>query len=128
MSTAGEERVRVLVLKPESSCETWVLGASADVNALGGVELMPVDEHHSKTRQGLAAPAHGRPCRVRAVLDLDVDSRRRAHPCEASLHVGIGRQLLGDFGVPGDPQQQPASVSILLQDLEPAGEDILIIS
>ena len=65
---------------------------------------------------------------MRAVLDLDVDSGQLAHPCEASPDLSIGRQLLGDLGVPGDPQQQPAVLAIPLEDFETPRQDFLVVA
>ena len=91
------------------------MGFCGSMIASPRVEPVAVNEHDAESRQGLPAPAHRRTSGVRAVLDLDRDAEQLLHPRETSANLVHAHRLVGDFRLPGQPQQPPAFVHIVTE-------------
>src|SRR6185503_17195072 len=55
----GEEVIGVLVLEPKFPGKAGILRTCPDVDALGWIELMPMNQEDAKAREGLSTPARG---------------------------------------------------------------------
>src|SRR5262245_60431432 len=84
------------VLEAEFPREARIRGGATDIDALGRIEPMAVNQQHAQTGQRLAAPATRRSGRMPAVFDIDRKPDELVHPLEDGGNIGGGPSAIRD--------------------------------
>src|SRR5687768_16663817 len=108
--------------------EARILGAVADVNALRWIEVMPVNQHNSETRQRFTAPASRRPGAVGATREFDREVHSRSRRNKHLLRVSDGTLTFANRRLPRQHKELPPTIAICAQHGRKGDEPCWIIA
>ena len=112
---SSKELRRLHILESKAPREAWILRTASDIEALRGIELMPLNERNAQSGQRLSTPAGRRAASMRAERHFDWHAEVALQPIEDGLH-GFDRECPGsDLGLPRQPENAPAIVRMTTQ-------------